>query len=244
MVSSPARARSRVNRVAAATSMISICSPSVSSAASAGRTFFSTSASCARVSSSQNTAGAPVARARSTASSTQFRIGRVLRLAHPPDVAGLDVVREQHRAGLVDDAHRAGRGDLEGLVVRAVLLGLLRHQPDVRRRAHRRRVERAVLPAVVDGLGVERRVGRVRDDELGVLLLAVGVPHLPGRADRGRHRRVDDDVARHVQVGDAAVGVDHRDRRAGGDRGLDTALVASGCALSRLARPSLGLTSG
>ena len=58
--------------------MISICRPSVSSFSSAGRTFFSSSASCARVSSSQKTAGAPVARARSTASSTQFCTGASL----------------------------------------------------------------------------------------------------------------------------------------------------------------------
>ena len=38
--------------------------------------------------SSQNTAGAPVARARVTASFTQSRIGDVLGLARPPDVAG------------------------------------------------------------------------------------------------------------------------------------------------------------
>jgi hypothetical protein len=55
----------------------------------------------------------------------------VLGLAHAPDVAGLDVVLHQHGAGLVDDPHGAVGGDLEGLVVRAVLLGLLRHEPDV-----------------------------------------------------------------------------------------------------------------
>ena len=33
----------------------------------------------------------------------------------------------------------------------------------------------------------------------------------------GRHRGVDDDVARHVQVGDAPVGVDHGQRRALGE---------------------------
>ena len=43
----------------------------MSSSASARWTFLRISASCARVSSSQNTAGAPVARARSTASRTQ-----------------------------------------------------------------------------------------------------------------------------------------------------------------------------
>ena len=37
----------------------------------------------------------------------------------------------------------------------------------------------------------------------------------PGRADHRRHGGVDDHVARHVQVGDAAVGVDHGEARPG-----------------------------
>ena len=55
--------------------------------------------------------------------------------------------------------------------------------------------------------------------------IAGRVPHLSGVADHRRHRRVDDDVARYVQVGDAAVGVDHRQRgtvvQPRGDRTLD-----------------------
>ena len=42
------------------------------------------------------------------------------------------------------------------------------------------------------------------------MLLAVRAPHVPGGADHRRHRGVDDDVAGDVQVGDALVGVDHR----------------------------------
>ena len=148
--------------------------------------------------------GGRAGRARAlTASRTQSSTGAVLRLAGAPDVARLDVVPEQLAPGGVDDPHAARPRDLERLVVRAVLLGLLRHQADVRRGAHGRRVERAVLPAEVDRLRVQRGVAGVGDHGLGVLLLAVGVPHLAGRADHRRHRRVDDDVARHVQVGDA-----------------------------------------
>ena len=55
-------------------------------------------------------------------------------------------------------------------------------------------------------------------------------PHMwPRGADHGRHRGVDDDVAGHVQVGDAAVGVDHGQLRAVGqpllDRRLDLGAV-------------------
>ena len=147
---------------------ISICSPSVSSCverradlASAAR------ASWARVSSSQNTAGAPVARARRdrerdpVADRRRPWSGTRARCRRP---------RPRARAASSPSASttrtRPGVGDLERLVVRAVLLGRLRHQADVRRRAHRRRIERAVAPAVVDGLGVQRRVGVVGDHEL------------------------------------------------------------------------------
>ncbi len=133
----------------------------------------------------------------------------VLGLARPPDVPCVHVVLEQGVAGGVDDADRAGGGDLERLVVGAVLLGRLRHQTDVRDRAHRRRVVGAVLAAVVDHGLVDAGVRRVRDHRQGVALLAVGSPHVPGGTDHRRHRGVDDDVARDVQVGDALVGVDH-----------------------------------
>ena len=125
-----------------------------------------------------------------------------------------------------------GLGDLEGLVVAAVLLGLLRHQADVGDRAHRRGVVGAVLAAVVDDGLVDAGVGAVGDDGEGVGLLAVRAPHVAGGADHGRHRGVDDDVARDVQVGDALVGVDHREPRAVGeallDRGLDLGSLALG----------------
>ena len=189
----------------------------------------------ARVSSSQNIAGRPVARARSTASATQSRIGASGVRHMPPDVALLDLVLDQRLPGrLVDHAHARRSRDLEGGVVRPVLLGSLRHQADVRGRPHRRRVEGAVLTAVVDGLRVERRVGVVGDHEVGVLLLAARVPHPPGGADRGGHRRVDDHVARDVQVRDAAVGVDHRERRPGGVGGLDRRLDRDALVLGKL----------
>jgi hypothetical protein len=57
---------------------------------------------------------------------------------------------KQHFAVVGDDANRSARGHFEGLVVRAVFLGLLRHQADVRDRAHGLGVERAVRLTVID----------------------------------------------------------------------------------------------
>ena len=76
----------------------------------------------------------------------------------------------------------------------------------------------------VHRLGIHRRIRVIGDHELGVLLLTLSVPHLPGGADRGRHRRIDDHVAGHVQVADAAIGIDHRQRRASRIRAIDRRL--------------------
>jgi hypothetical protein len=78
MVSSPRRMRSSENFVASAGARISICRPFVSCSFRYDSTFRMSSASCARVRSSQNTAGDPVARARFTASFTQSRIAASL----------------------------------------------------------------------------------------------------------------------------------------------------------------------
>src|SRR5690606_12346494 len=110
------------------------------------------------------------------------------------DVAGGDLVLEQHVAGLVHHAHGAGGVELEGLVVRAVLLGLLRHQADVGHAAHGRRVERTVGLAVLDHRLVDAGVAAVGDHRLGVLQFAVGVPHAAAVADHRRHRGIHDDV--------------------------------------------------
>jgi hypothetical protein len=89
---------------------------------------------------------------------------------------GGDVVRHEPRAVAVDDLDATGTRDLEGLVVAAVLLGLLGHQAHVRHRAHRGRVEGAVDAAVVDDGLADAGVGAVGDDGEGVGLGAVGGP--------------------------------------------------------------------
>ena len=135
---------------------------------------------------------------------------RVLGLTGAPDIACADGMLHEHLAAVVDYPDHPVGGDFEGLVVGAVLFGLLRHQSDVGHAAHRRRIERSVLLAEVDHFLVDGGVAAVGDDGLGVLLIAGGIPHLPGGSDHRRHRGIDDDVARDVKVGDAFVGIDHR----------------------------------
>ena len=69
--------------------------------------------------------------------------------------------------------------------------------------------------AEIDGGLIDTGVAAVGNDGLGVGQLAVGAPHLSRGADGGWHGGIDDDVAGHVQVGDALVRVDHGHRRAG-----------------------------
>ena len=146
---------------------------------------------------------------------------RVFGLAHAEDVASFDVLFHQQVALAVGDANYAVSLDLESLVVGAVLFGFLRHQANVWHAAHGGGVEGAIGLAVFDDRLVDGGVAAIRDHSLGVVQLAVGAPHLAGVTDHRWHRGVDDDVARHVQVGDAFVGVDHRQGRANGVDRLD-----------------------
>ena len=152
---------------------------------------------------------------------------RVLGLAHAEDIAGLDCLFQQQVALAVGNAYHAVGLDLEGLVVGAVLFGFFRHQANVRHAAHGGRIEGAIGFAVFDHGLVDGGVATIRNHRLGVVQLAVGAPHLAGVTDHGRHRGIDDHVARHVQVGDALVGVDHGQGRASGVDGLDVSFDRS-----------------
>src|SRR5690606_21362874 len=120
--------------------------------------------------------------------------GRVPHGGGAVDVARLHLALEQRVAVSCHHAHCAGLGYLEGLVVRAVLFGLLRHEAHVGHRAHGARVVGAVDLAVVDDRLVHAGVRAVGDDELGVVRLAVRAPHLAGVADGGGHGGVHDHV--------------------------------------------------
>src|SRR5690606_28358868 len=128
-----------------------------------------------------------------------------------------------HQYGAIgeDYAHGAVSSHFEGLVVRAIFLGLLRHQAYVRHAAHGGWVEGAVGFAEVDHFLVDAGVSALRHYRLGVLELAVLAPHLPGAANHRRHRSIDDNVAWDVQVGDALDRVDHGHFRAMAVAGMD-----------------------
>mmetsp|Transcript_47606 Transcript_47606/g.137515 ORF Transcript_47606/g.137515 Transcript_47606/m.137515 type:complete len:405 (-) Transcript_47606:724-1938(-) len=134
--------------------------------------------------------------------------GRVFALAHPPDVALGNLVREDNISRLPEDhPHSAISWDLEGLVVGTVLLCLGCHQSHIGCGPHGLHIESSVLLAVLDDSIVDSRVAAVRDDKLGVAEGVLARPHLAAVAHGRGHRGVHDDVGGHVEVRDAPPGV-------------------------------------
>jgi len=66
------------------------------------------------------------------------------------------------------------------------------------------------LPGALKVLSCVTGVG---NDRLSVLQFAVRSPHFPRVANHRWHGGIDDHVAGDVQIGDAFIGVDHRQRR-------------------------------
>src|SRR5476649_343292 len=134
----------------------------------------------------------------------------ILDLAHAPDIAFFDVLRQQHFARYqVGDVGNAGFRHFKRLVVRTVFFRLLRHQAHVRHGTHGARVEVAMPFAEVDHFLVDTGKGALWHDCLGIFRTAIGAPHLAADTDHGWHRCVDDDVVRRMEVGDALGRIDH-----------------------------------
>ena len=140
---------------------------------------------------------------------------RVFRLAHAPNVTDFHVFRQQHFARVdVGDVGDAVFLDFKGLVVRAVLFGLLGHQAHVGHGAHGLGVERAVPFAEVDHLHVNAGKRRLGHHSLDVFQATVGTPHFAAVADHGRHGSVHDHIVRRMEVGDALGRIHHGQLRA------------------------------
>mmetsp|Transcript_80705 Transcript_80705/g.224624 ORF Transcript_80705/g.224624 Transcript_80705/m.224624 type:complete len:257 (+) Transcript_80705:632-1402(+) len=149
----------------------------------------------------------------------------VFGLTHAPNIPLFyRVLHENTSSGTMNYAHDARLLYFESPVMGPVLLRFLGHQPDVGDAAHRGDVEGAVLFAISDDLLEHASVAAVGNHRFRVLHRAVNAVHLARRADHRRHRRVDNDVARHVQVCDPLVGIHHGKLRTPLVRGLDVSL--------------------
>ena len=134
-------------------------------------------------------------------------------MTHSPDVTGFDGVFQQRGSRSIDDSNGSRSGEFKSFIVRTVFLRLFRHQSNIGNGAHRRRIERTVLFAKIDRLGVKPRIAAVGNDRFRVLLLSVLVPHLAGGSNHCWHRSVNDHVAGYVQVRNPLVRIYHRDIR-------------------------------
>mmetsp|Transcript_102131 Transcript_102131/g.200291 ORF Transcript_102131/g.200291 Transcript_102131/m.200291 type:complete len:279 (-) Transcript_102131:773-1609(-) len=138
----------------------------------------------------------------------------ILGLAHAPNIASTNLVLENNVAAVVGNRHRAVRRDLEGFVVRAILLSFLRHETHIAHIAHGGHVKLAVLLAVSDNFLIHSSITAVRDDALDVLQRVVLTPHLTTVTHHHRHGGVNDHIGRYVQVSNASARVNHGEPRA------------------------------
>ena len=140
--------------------------------------------------------------------------GGVFDLAHSPNVALFDVLTEQDLArGQVHDARFAIFCCFKGFVVRAVLLGLLRHQAHVGNCSHGGGIKLTIGFTEVDGLLVNTSKRALWNHCLGVLWFAISIPHLATNSDHGGHGCVHDHVVGRMQVRDPFGRVHHRQGR-------------------------------
>ena len=149
--------------------------------------------------------------------------GRFAGRGHTPDIARLNLMAHQHRI-TIHDAHSAARRHLERGRVRAIFFGLLGHQAHVLHRARCGRVQRAGFFEVINRFGIDARIAAVGDHASGVVFLAIRAPALAACTDHCRHRGVDDDIGRHMQVGDAFIGIHHVKRRTTRENCVDLGL--------------------
>mmetsp|Transcript_142497 Transcript_142497/g.455498 ORF Transcript_142497/g.455498 Transcript_142497/m.455498 type:complete len:233 (-) Transcript_142497:1053-1751(-) len=98
--------------------------------------------------------------------------------------------------------------------MRSVLLSLRCHQANVGCVAASRRVQHAVLLAVLDDDIIDASIALVRDHELGVAQDVVLGPHLSRVADGRSHRGIHDDIGRSMEVRDSPPGVHISELRA------------------------------
>ncbi len=137
----------------------------------------------------------------------------ILDLAGTPNVTLFNLVLVQRLARRIHDPDRTVAWCFEGLIVRAVLLCRLRHQPDVWNRPHRLWIKGPLLLTELDDFVIDRRIAGVRNHTLDVSKLPIRSPHLAAIADDRRHGGIDDDVAWHMEIGDTLIAVHHRHRR-------------------------------
>ena len=131
-------------------------------------------------------------------------------LAGTVDIVLADRLLKQNGTSRVNNLELTVSRSFEGLIVRTVLFSFLSHQTNVGDATHGGRVELTVLVSVFTDLAVDGGVAAIRNHSDGVLQFVSQVPHTAAVTNNVRHRSINDDVVRDVQVGDVLAGVNHR----------------------------------
>ena len=152
---------------------------------------------------------------------------RIFSLASAPNITGSNGVLKKRFAAVIDYPDGARSGDFKSLVMRTIFFGCLCHQTDVGHAADRFGIECAVSLAEIQRGLVHTGITAIRNEREGVLKFALCVVNFSARANHRWHRSIDDDVARHVQVGDALIRIDVGQARAVGVSNLDVGFNGS-----------------
>merc|ERR1719186_757704 len=133
----------------------------------------------------------------------------ILGLAHSPDISLLHRVRKYLLPRATDYNHSASTRHLKCLVMTAVLLSFLGHEPHIAGMSHSGPVKLTIFITILQTGLVHGGVAPVWDDTLDLLQLVIFVPHCPTISDNTGHRSINNDVTRNMQVGNPFAGVDH-----------------------------------
>ena len=119
-----------------------------------------------------------------------------------------------HCAIFQDHPNRAFCGHFECGWVAAIFFGLLRHQANILHRAAGGGIKLARFFEILDRLVIDGRVRIIRDHTDRVMFLAIWPPAFATCTDQRGHGCVNNHIRGDMQIGDAAITVDHIHRRA------------------------------
>ena len=104
-----------------------------------------------------------------------------------PDIALLNCMFMQNLTRSVTDTNGARCRNFKRLIMRAILFGLLSHQPNIWHSTHGARIKRAVCFTKINGRRINACIAAIRNNKVGVLLSTILIPHLTRRTNRGWH---------------------------------------------------------
>ena len=128
---------------------------------------------------------------------------------HPPNVTRFNRMTEQDLTGSIDDLNLTGARRLKGRVMRAIFLSFLGHQADIGNRAHGCWVKSPVSLTIFNRFIVNPGITTIRNHGHHIVKLTIRRPHFARLSYGCRHRGIDNNIARDMQVGNASIRIHH-----------------------------------